>query len=245
MRPARAMVMAAGLGTRMRPLTNDRCKALVEVGGKTLLDWTLDKLDAAGVETAVVNAHHFADRLESHLAGREGGPDILVSDERDQLMDTGGGLVKAAALLGADPVFVTNVDALWVDRDIAELDRLAADFDPAEMDFRLLLSPIGQNLGFPGKGDFHLAPDGRISRRGQGAGDLYAFAGVQVIHPRVLQGRTPEPFSTNVLWDEALNAGRAFGTVMDAFWMHVGDPDSRDAAENRLRSMSHDAPGPV
>ncbi|WP_241094987.1 nucleotidyltransferase family protein [Marinicauda algicola] len=245
MKPTRAMVMAAGLGTRMRPLTNDRCKALVEVGGKALIDWTLDKLAAAGVGTAVVNVHHFADRLEDHLARREGGPDILISDERERLMDTGGGLAKAAPLLGEDPVFVANIDALWIDREIAELDRLAAGFDEAAMDFRLLLSPMGHNLGFPGAGDFHLAPDGRIARRARGEGPLHAYAGVQVIHPRVLKGRPLQPFSTNALWDEALEAGRIFGTPMDAFWMHVGDPEARDAAQNRLSSRGDDETGPV
>lgn len=245
MKPTRAMVMAAGLGTRMRPLTDDRSKALVEVAGKPLIDWTLDKLEAAGVESAVVNVHHFADRLEHHLAGRAQGPDILISDERDGLMETGGGLVKAAPLLGEDPVFVANIDALWIDAETAELDRLATGFDESAMDFRLLLSPIGQNLGFPGAGDFHLAADGRLARSGQGEGALYAFAGVQVLHPRVLKGRPLEPFSTNRLWDEALERGRVFGTAMNAFWMHVGDPQARDAAQNRLQSISHDASGPV
>lgn len=245
MRPTRAMVMAAGRGTRMRPLTDDRCKALVEVGGKPLIDWALDKLDAAGVGTAIVNVHHFADRLEAHLARREAGPDIAISDEREALMDTGGGLVKAAELLGADPVFVTNIDAFWVDGATAELDRLAGGFDAGAMDFRLLLSPLGENLGFPGAGDFHLEPDGRIARRGEGSGPLHAYAGVQVLHPRVLKGRTLEPFSTNRLWDEALQAGRIFGTPMDAFWMHVGDPEARDAAQNRLSSIRNDTAGPV
>lgn len=245
MRPTRAMVMAAGRGTRMRPLTEDRCKALVEVGGKALIDWTLDKLEAAGVETAVVNVHHFADRLEDHLSRRAAGPNILVSDERAQLMDTGGGLVKAASLLGDEPVFVANIDALWIDGDIAELDRLAAGFDAGAMDFRLLLSPMGHNLGFPGKGDFQLAQNGRIARPGKGEGALHAYAGVQVLHPRVLQGRPLSPFSTNRLWDEALDAGRIFGTPMDAFWMHVGDPEARDAAQNRLSSMRDDASRPV
>lgn len=239
------MVMAAGRGTRMRPLTDDRCKALVEVGGKALIDWTLDKLGAAGVETAVVNVHHFADRLEDHLARCDAGPQTLISDERSELLETGGGLVKAAPLLGDAPVFVANIDALWVDGETAELDRLAAGFDEAAMDFRLLLSPMGENLGFPGQGDFHLEADGRIARRGQGQGPLHAYAGVQILHPRVLTGQSLEPFSTNRLWDQALQAGRIFGTPMHAFWMHVGDPQARDAAQNRLSSIRNDETGPV
>lgn len=228
-----AMVMAAGLGTRMRPLTNDRSKALVEVGGRPLIDWTLDKLAAAGVERAVVNVHHFADRLEAHLAARAA-PVIVISDERSELLETGGGLAKAAPLLGDDPVFVANIDALWVDGAEAELDRLAAGFDGETMDFRLMLAPLDRTLGFPEAGDFLTGADGRLIRRGDRPSAPYAYAGVQVLHPRVLKGVAVEPFSTNRLWDAALSAGRLYGTPMDAFWMHVGDPEARDAAENRL-----------
>jgi len=231
----RAMTMAAGLGTRMRPLTDTRCKAMVELGGKPLIDWTLDKFAAAGVEQAVVNVHHFADALETHLAARTR-PEILISDERDQLLDTGGGLVKAAPRLGDEPIFVANIDAVWRDGRRGELDQLADAFDPERMDFLLMLSPLSRQLGFDGAGDFFLEADGRIRRRGAAARAPYAYAGVQVLHPRVLRGRRIEPFSTNRLWDEALESGRLFARVMDAFWMHVGDPASRDAAEQRLTS---------
>ena len=237
MRITTAMVMAAGLGTRMRPLTDDRCKALVKVGGRALIDWTLDKLAAAGVERAVVNVHHFADRLEEHLSRRTA-PHIVISDERAQLMDTGGGLAKAAPLLGAAPVFVANIDALWIDGDSAELDRLAAGFDAETMDFRLMLSPMDRNLGFPGAGDFFMDTRGRLTRRGTRPRAPYAYAGVQVMNPRVLDGAAAAPFSTNRLWDVALEQGRLFGAPMEAFWMHVGDPDARDRAENRLKLQS-------
>ncbi len=232
-----AMVMAAGVGSRMRPLTDDRCKALVEVGGKALIDWTLDKLAGAGVMRAVVNVHHFADALEAHLSTRTA-PDILISDERSQLLETGGGLVKAAPLLGDEPIFTANIDALWVDGTQAELPRLADGFDPDLMDFRLLLARLDHTLGFDGPGDFFMDAAGRLTRRGERASAPFAYAGVQVMNPRVLAGRAVEPFSTNRLWDEALAKGRVFGCVMDAFWMHVGDPQARDAAENRLRSVS-------
>lgn len=238
MRIKRAMVMAAGLGTRMRPLTDDRCKALIEVGGKTLIDWTLDKLDAAGVEQAVVNVHHFPDRLEDHLKTRTGGPEILISDERDQLMDTGGGLAKAAHLLGHDPIFVANIDALWIEDHHSELDRLADGFDPDTMDFRLMLSEMDHNLGFAGDGDFHLENNTLLKRRGEGDGPLFAYAGVQVLHPRVLVGRTATPFSTNLLWTEAIQKKRLTGSVMKAYWMHVGDPEARKETENRLASLA-------
>ena len=148
-----AMVMAAGVGSRMRPLTDDRCKALVAVDGKALIDWTLDKLAGAGVVRAVVNVHHFADALEAHLASRTK-PDILISDERSQLLETGGGLAKAAPLLGTDPIFTANIDALWVDGTQAELPRLADGFDPERMDFRLMLARLDHTLGFDGPGDF-------------------------------------------------------------------------------------------
>ena len=233
--PTTAMVMAAGLGTRMRPLTNDRCKALVELDGKPLIDWTLDKLAQAGVETAVVNVHHFADRLEAHLAARTA-PWIVISDERDQLLETGGGLAKAAPLLGDAPIFVANIDSVWRETgDTSELSKLAQAFDPERMDALLLITPTGNTLGFDGPGDFFMDEDGRLTRRGDKESAPYAYTGIQILHPRVLKGLPVEPFSTNLIWNAALKAGRVYGCVMDAFWMHVGDPDARHAAENRLR----------
>ncbi len=236
--PKRAMVMAAGLGTRMRPLTNDRCKALVELGGKSLIDWMLDRLAEAGVEKAVVNVHHFADRLESHLRERTA-PAIMISDERAELLETGGGLAKAAPLLGDDPIFVANIDSVWrEDGTESELRKLARAFDPDRMDALLLITPTANTLGFDGPGDFFLHEDGRLERRGERATAPYAYTGVQILNPRVLEGLPVEPFSTNLIWNTALEAGRLHGCVMDAFWMHVGDPEAREAAENRLRSFS-------
>ncbi len=234
--PTRAMVMAAGRGTRMRPLTDDRCKAMVEVGGEALINWTLDKLAAVGVQQAVVNVHHFADALETVLAARSE-PEILISDERDALLETGGGLVKAAPLLGQEPVFVANIDSLWIDAPDRELEKLASAFDPDRMDFLLLLSARGHQLGFDGAGDFFLQPNGQLQRRGNAQSAPFAYAGVQVLQPRVLTGHTAEPFSTNRLWDASLAQGRVFGHVMDAFWMHVGDPQARTDAERYLESL--------
>jgi len=236
MMPKRAMAMAAGRGTRMRPLTDTRCKAMVEVGGKALIDWTLDKFAAAGVRETVVNVHHFADDLEALLASRHT-PQIIISDERDTLLETGGGLVKAAPHLGEDPVFVANIDALWIDGTNSELEKLASAFDAEQMDFLLLLARMDHQLGFDGAGDFFLENDGRLRRRGRAATAPFAYAGVQVLHPRVLVGHSVEPFSTNRLWDAALAKGRVHGCVMDAFWMHVGDPHARDAAEWRLEQL--------
>jgi MurNAc alpha-1-phosphate uridylyltransferase len=236
--PTTAMVMAAGLGTRMRPLTNDRCKALVELDGKPLIDWTLDTLALAGVETAVVNVHHFADRLEAHLAGRTA-PRIVISDEREHLLETGGGLAKAAPLLGETPIFVANIDSVWLETGgSSELSKLAQAFDPERMDVLLLITPVENTLGFDGPGDFFLEADGQLTRRGDRPTAPYAYTGVQILHPRVLKGLPVEPFSTNLIWNTALQAGRVHGCVMEAFWMHVGDPDAREAAENRLRSLA-------
>lgn len=229
-----AMAMAAGRGTRMRPLTDKCCKAMVEVCGKSLIDWMLDKFDEAGVTRAVVNLHHYADALEAHIKHRQS-PRIAISDERETLLETGGGLVKAAPLLGADPVFVANSDSVWIDEgEETELSRLAAAFDPEVMDFLLLLAPLERQLGYSGDGDFLLHEDGRIERRGDHDSAPFAYAGVQVMHPRVLEGEPEEVFSTNRLWDKALKSARVFGLPMESYWMHVGDPDARDAAENRL-----------
>lgn len=234
MKIRKAMAMAAGRGSRMMPLTADRCKALVEVGDKALIDWTLDKFAAEGVEQAVINVHHFADALEAHTSQRRD-IKVLISDERNELLETGGGLVKAAPLLGDEPILVSNIDAVWVDGDQSEMGRLAEAFDPERMDFLLALSPMGHNLGFDGVGDFYLNDDGRIERRGSRDRAPFAYAGFQILHPRVLKAQAIRPFSTNELWNTALGKGRIFGHPMKAFWMHVGDPKARELAENRLR----------
>ncbi len=230
-----AMVMAAGLGTRMRPLTDDRPKALVEVAGRTLLDHTLDRLAEDGVSRAVVNIHHFADQVEAQLAGRLR-PTIVISDERGLLLETGGGLVKARPLLGDAPIVVANIDSLWREDPGAPraLATLRAAWDPARMDMLLLLARMDRLLGFHGRGDFHLLPDGRLRRRGDDPSADYAFMGVQIIDPALLDGRAVEPFSTNRIWDEALARGRLCGVALEGEWMHVGDPEARDAAEARL-----------
>jgi N-acetyl-alpha-D-muramate 1-phosphate uridylyltransferase len=220
----RAMVMAAGLGTRMAPLTREKPKALIECCGKPLIDHTLDRLAAVGVQHVVVNVHHFADDLETHLRARCD-PRIEFSDERDQLLETGGGLVKAAARLGDGPVFVCNIDAVFDDCERDGFADLAAMFDAARMDALLLLVPNARARGYGGTGDFCLLDDRRIARPGiDDHEQAYAFTGVQVLHPRVLQGRAVERFSTNRIWDEILCAGRAFGCVYDGVWYHVGDP---------------------
>ena len=230
------MALAAGLGTRMRPLTNDRPKALVEVNGRTLLDYALDRLANSGVEQAVVNIHHFADRMEAHLSQRDGAPKIIVSDERDEVLETGGGVVKALPLLGEGPVFITNIDALWFDSGERELDRMRAAWDPERMDVLLLLAPLENTLGFDGPGDFFLEPDGRVAWRGEADRAPFAYAGTQIHNPGIMTGRPQSRFSMVEVWKELVPAGRVHGLVMNSFWMHVGDPVARDEAEARIRA---------
>ena len=233
--PKTAMVLAAGLGTRMRPLTNDRPKALVEVAGRVLIDHVLDRLAEAGVETAVVNVHWFADRLESHLAARGRGPEIVISDERETLLETGGGLKKAAPLLGNDPVFVANIDSVWVDRGDA-LNQLARLWNPSIMDAALLLARREGSIGFEGDGDVFLAEDGRLTFRGEAASAPFAYMGVHICKPDYVADGPEGAFSLSPFWRRSAAEGRLYGCVLDGDWMHVGDPQARDEAEARLRA---------
>ena len=233
--PKTAMVLAAGLGTRMRPLTDDRPKALVEVGGRALIDHVLDRLAGAGVTTAVVNVHWFADRLEAHLAARGRGPEIAISDERAELLETGGGLKKAHPLLGDDPVFVANIDSVWTDRsDAPWADALVRLWDPVKMDACLLLATREGAIGFEGDGDFSLAEDGRLTFRGEAPSAPFAYMGVHITRPDYAAGGPDGPFSLSPLWRASAAAGRLYGCVLDGDWMHVGDPQARDEAEARL-----------
>lgn len=231
--PTTAMVLAAGRGTRMRPLTDDRPKALVEVGGKALVDHVLDRLADVGVTRAVVNVHWFADRLEAHLAARGRGPRILISDERAELLETGGGLRKARPLLGDDPVFVANIDSVWTDRGDA-LNQLARLWNPSIMDAALLLARREGSIGFEGDGDVFLSDDGRLTFRGDAASAPYAYMGVHICRPDYVADGPDGPFSLSGLWRRSAAAGRLFGCVLDGDWMHVGDPRARDETEARL-----------
>ena len=228
------MALAAGLGTRMRPLTNDRPKALVEVNDKALLDWALDRFEQAGVTKTIVNIHHFADRMEDHIARRKSALPVTISDERDCVLETGGGVVKALPLLGDDPVFISNIDAIWQDQAPSELDRLRAAWDGSKMDVLLLLAPLENTLGFDGAGDFFLEDNGRVQWRGEASSAPYAYAGVQIMKPSIMAGRKEERFSMVEVWKDLVPKGRVCGLPMQSFWMHVGDPVARDQAEARL-----------
>jgi MurNAc alpha-1-phosphate uridylyltransferase len=232
--PKTALVLAAGLGTRMRPLTNDRPKALIEVAGRALIDLVMDRLADGGVETAVVYVHAFADRLEAHLAGRQS-PRIVISDERAALLETGGGLKKARALVGDDPILIANIDSVWLENGVSALDTLATAWDPAAMDACLLLARLDHCIGFDGAGDFFLAGDGRLTFRGEAAGAPYAYMGLHVTKPQIVDDQGDGAFSLTPIWRRLAAQGRLHGAVMDGFWMHVGDPAARDAAEARLR----------
>ncbi|KAK0361243.1 hypothetical protein LTR94_024135, partial [Friedmanniomyces endolithicus] len=251
------MVLAAGLGTRMRPLTDDRPKALVEVAGRALIDHVLDRLAQAGVDRAVVNVHWFADRLEAHLAERSSpaivisdersqlletgahlaargrGPRILLSDERAELLETGGGLKKARPLLGDDPIFVANIDSVWSDQGDA-LSDLVDLWDPSKMDAALLLARCDGAIGFDGAGDFFLETDGRLSFRGEAASAPYAYMGVHITRPDYADAGPEGAFSLSPLWRKSAAEGRLFGCVLQGDWMHVGDPQARDQAELKL-----------
>lgn len=228
------MALAAGLGTRMRPLTNDRPKALVEVGGKALLDWAIDRFEAAGVEKIVINVHHFADAMEAHISAHTSAGHLIVSDERDCVLETGGGVVKALPLLGPDPVFVSNIDAVWVDAGERELDRMRAEWDAERMDVLLLLAPMQATLGFDGPGDFFLAETGQVEWRGEAERAPYAYAGVHILNPAILAGRSATRFSMVDVWRELVPKGRVCGLAMESFWMHAGDPQAVADAEARL-----------
>jgi len=240
--PATAMVLAAGLGTRMKPLTDDRPKALVEVGGRALIDHVLDRMADAGATTAVVNVHWFADRLEAHLAARGRGPAIVISDEREELLETGGGLKKATPLLGPDPVFVANIDSIWIDHGDA-LGDLVRLWDPERMDAALLLARLECSSGFDGNGDFFLAEDepgqgGVLTFRDEAASAPYAYMGVHICQPGYVDSGPDGAFSLSGLWRKSAAEGRLYGCVLNGDWMHVGDPRARDEAEARLAGAS-------
>ncbi len=231
-----AMLLAAGLGTRMKPLTDTRPKPLIEVGGRTLVDRVLDKLVIQGVTRAVVNVHHFADMMIAHLKPRKD-IEIIISDERDVLLETGGGVIKALPILGDAPFFAINTDVTWATAGDETFAKMAEAYDAHSMDALLLLADMGATLGFRGPGDFYLGPDGRLIRRGDKPTAPYVFAGTHITRARALRGYEAKPFSANVYWNAMGKAGRLYGAVMAPFWMHVGDPQGRDEAEARLRTM--------
>ena len=230
-----AMVLAAGLGTRMRPLTDATPKALVTVAGKPLIDHVLDRLVAAGIETAVVNVHHFADQMEAHLATRKD-IQIRISDERAALLDSGGGIKHARPLLGDAPVMIANIDSLWIEGETPALESLKAAWDPEQMDLCLLLVRRGHGIGFEGPQGFFRDDAGRLVHSAKPEPPTpYANVGFQILKPQILDQEPDGAFSIVPVWWRLSERGRLFGAVMDGFWMHVGDPAAREATEAKLR----------
>lgn len=235
--PHTAMVLAAGLGTRMRPLTNDRPKALVTVGGRALIDHVLDRLVAAGVKRAVVNVHAFADMLEAHVK-RRSDVEIVISDERAQLMETGGGVRQARPLLGDLPIVVCNIDSVWDEPNGSAIARLCQGFDPAKHGAKLMLAAMDSQLGYEGAGDFFMDEHGALSFRDAMPHTPWAYMGAQIIDPAIVDSEPLEPFSFTRVWRRLAGEGRLHGAPLGGYWMHVGDPDARVQAEARLSAAA-------
>ncbi len=230
MMPKSAMVLAAGLGTRMRPYNGHIPKPLVQIGGKSLIDHVLDRLADAGVERAVVNVHHLADEIEHHLTARQR-PRIVISDERGALLGTGGGVAKALPLLGNAPFFHVNSDTVWIDGVKPNFARLGDAFDPAAMDVLLLLAPTAGSIGYAGRGDFAMVSDGRLRRRAENEVVPFVYAGAAILAPALFADAPAGEFPLTRLFDRAGAAGRLFGLRLEGVWMHVGTPDAVAAAE--------------
>jgi MurNAc alpha-1-phosphate uridylyltransferase len=230
------MIMAAGLGTRMRPLTNDRPKPLVVVAGKTLIDHSIDRLVAAGVTMAVVNAHYKSDMLKAHLAKRKD-IEIRISEENDELLGTGGGILKALPNFENEPFFVLNSDSIWVEGMGSALGRMKERWDPEIMDALLLMASMVTARGFEGTGDFQMDAEGRLARAAEKRLSPFAYPGVQIVHPRIFEPAKPGNFSMNKLWDIAIEKGRLYGIRLDGVWMHVGTPEALREAEDFLADL--------
>lgn len=239
--PRRAMVLAAGLGTRMRPITEHTPKPLIEVGGRTMLDRALDHLDAAGIDEVVVNVHHLADTVRAHLEARPDGPSVTISDETDELLETGGGVRKALPLLGPRSFYVLNADILWLNGARPALARLDQRWERDRMDALLLLKRTADAHGYEGRGDFFMDGEGKVRRRGEQDVAPFIYAGVALMTPEAFDGQPVEPFSLNRIFDRLLAAGRLFGIVHDGPWFHVGTPDAIAATERRLQALDSGA----
>ena len=229
-KPSKAMVLAAGLGVRMRPLTDRIPKPLVSVAGRPLLDHVLDKLGDAGAGEAVVNVHYLPDQIVDHVAARTR-PRVIISDERDQVLGTGGGVVKALPSLGKAPFFLVNADTLWIDGVRPNLARLAETFDPDRMDILLLMAPTTSSIGYAGRGDYGMLPDGALRKRREHQVVPFVYAGVAIMSPSLFADAPAGEFSLTKMFDRANEQERLFGLRLDGVWMHVGTPDAVQAAE--------------
>jgi MurNAc alpha-1-phosphate uridylyltransferase len=231
--PDKAMVFAAGLGTRMRPLSDQIPKPLIKVGGKALIDHALDRFAAAGVSTAVVNVHHHADRIERHLASRDA-PKVVISDERHKLLDQGGGIKKALPQLGDAPFFLCNTDSFWIEGPRSNLDRLAAAWDPDEMDVLLLVAAAATSVGIDWLGDFTMDPRGRLERREERRVAPFVYTGIGIIKPALFADASDEAFRLAPYFFRAADQGRLFGVRLDGVWLHIGTPQALEDADRLI-----------
>jgi len=231
--PKKAMVLAAGLGKRMRPLTENKPKPLIKVQGKTLLDHGLDALAQAGVEEVVINVHYHADQIEEHVATRKN-LKITISDERDELLDSGGGIVKALPKLGKNPFYLINADSFWIEGFQPNLTRMAKQWNADSMDIMLLLSGMANAIGFNSKGDFDMDADGRLTRRCEGLVTPFGYAGAAIINPAIFKTAPKGAFSINQQFDEAIEKERLFGMRLEGLWLHVGTPEAICEAEEAI-----------
>ncbi len=230
-RPKRAMVLAAGLGKRMRPITATVPKPLVEVGGRALIDHALDRLEMAGVERAVVNVHYLPQLMRAHLRRRRRPPEVVISDETAALLDTGGGIRHALPLLGHQAFYLLNSDSFWIEGARPNLHWLSGAWDDAKMDILLLLAPTVRAIGYRGRGDFRMDTTGRLTRRPEREVVPFAYSGAAILHPRIFDGAPDGAFSLNLLFDKAAESERLFGVRMDGLWLHVGTPEAIGEAE--------------
>jgi MurNAc alpha-1-phosphate uridylyltransferase len=231
---SRAFVLAAGLGQRMRPLTNTKPKPLIEVNGRPLIDYGFDRLREAQCELAVVNVHYLADQIEA-WAKQQKWPRIVISNEREERLDTGGGIAKALHLLGDKPFFVLNSDSFWIDGQIPALERLKQRWADARMDCLLLLCPLEKTVGFDGQGDFVIGPNGRLARCADANGKPLAYIGAYLVHPRLFHDCPSGKFSMNMIWNRAISGGRLYGLEHEGIWLHVGTPGAIALAEAALK----------
>ncbi|MCI0598080.1 MAG: nucleotidyltransferase family protein [Beijerinckiaceae bacterium] len=217
----------------MRPLTDRMPKPLITVAGKSLIDHVLDRFTTASVETAIVNVHYLASQVEAHVAARKT-PRILISDERDKLLGQGGGIAKALPLLGREPFFIANTDAFWIEGPADNLHRLAAAWEPEQMDMLLLVAAVSESVGVDSTGDFTLTPDGRLLRRAERAIAPFVYTGVGIVKPELFEGRAGEVFPLAPFFFAAADAGRLFGERLGGLWLHVGTPEAIKDAERMI-----------
>jgi N-acetyl-alpha-D-muramate 1-phosphate uridylyltransferase len=229
----KAMILAAGLGRRLHPITETTPKPLVKVAGKALIDYAFDLVRGAGISHVVVNCHYLADQVEAHVSAIED-VSVAVSDERRGLLETGGGVQKALPLLGTEPFAVMNSDVIVRDKENTSLAALKNHFDPETMDVLLLLQPLDKAIGYDGSGDYHMTTDGSLTRRQEGQTAPYIFSGVQIVNPALFDGEDAGAFSMNRIFDKAAQQGRLFGLHHSGQWLHVGTVEALNQAEKKI-----------